>query len=101
MTAQMPDYLIYQDIKYIIPYGTNGPEFDPEEYGIKPTDLCSACWRGYWCVFAIQNETLKLKELYINSEDDKYPPINGRCVDQIKYDVQEVIKLIKVYQHLQ
>lgn len=51
--------------------------FDPKNYGMEPHASSTACWRGYWCEYAIEDDELLLKDLYLYNSDDKYPPLNG------------------------
>ena len=50
--------------------GVNGsPLFEPQSYGIEPEARCSACWRGFYCKYALVNERLFLDTLYISTSD--------------------------------
>lgn len=51
--------------------------FDPKNYGMEPHASSTACWRGYWCEYAIEDDELLLNDLYLYNSDDKYPPLNG------------------------
>lgn len=77
MTAQMGDTFKYKDNEYSIVAISNPIEFDPKAYGITPEGICSACWAGYWCEYRISQEGIVLQNIFINSKDGTYPPING------------------------
>ncbi len=77
MTAQIGDRFRLEDIEYSVVAISNPIKFDPRVYGITPVPACTACWRGYWCVYKITEEGIFLEDLYINSQDDYYPEIHG------------------------
>ncbi len=77
MTAQIGDRFLYGGDHYSIVAISNSIQFDPSDYGIKPAACCTACWNGYWCDYRISSEGITLQNLYINSEEDCYPKING------------------------
>ncbi len=77
MTAQIGDSIKYKDNEYSIVAISTPIEFEPKDYGITPWGTCSACWAGYWCEYRISEEGIVLQNLYINSKDEYYPPING------------------------
>ncbi len=52
-------------------------DFDPTKYGFKPYGNTTACWRGFWCDYAVEDGVLLMKRLYINTEDGVYPDFNG------------------------
>ncbi len=85
MTAQIEDSIIYRKNRYSIIAMSKRIGFDPKEYGITPQSKCTACWRGYWCEYNVTSDGLFLQNLYINSADGKYPPINGVNISQIEY----------------
>lgn len=77
MSAQVADCFKYKGEKYDIVAG-NGPlPFRPQSYGITPKSICSACWDGYWCDYIISDKGIVLENIYVNSEDNNYPKING------------------------
>jgi hypothetical protein len=77
MTAQIGDRFRLEDTEYSVVAISNPIKFDPRVYGITPVPVCTACRRGYWCVYNITEEGIFLEDLYINSKDDYYPEING------------------------
>lgn len=76
MTAQIPDTYIYHEDEYLFVASEPRFYFDPKTLGIEPESISSACWRGFWCTYEISNKGFVLKDLYIHTKDDKYPPIN-------------------------
>lgn len=77
MTAQVSDKFIYKNNEYSIVAETTPVEFHPEDYGIIPCPIDTACWAGYWCNYEITGDELILKNLIINSKNDEYPDIEG------------------------
>ena len=85
MTAQIGDLYQYGGAVYTIVARRGDMPFHPSEYGITPKPVCTACWRGYWCVYNITEEGVFLEELYIHSGDDTYPPIAGVLPEEETY----------------
>ncbi len=77
MTAQIGDIYKYQKKECTIVALSDANPFDPKDFGLEPHAISSACWRGYWCEYAIENDKLLLKNLYLYNEDDNYPQFNG------------------------
>ena len=80
MTAQTRNKFVYKD-GYSVIRMSRALKFNPEEYGITPYSVCTACWNGYYCEYAIVENQLVLQNLYINAKDDVYPAICGVEVD--------------------
>jgi hypothetical protein len=73
MTAQVPDFFVYADVKYSIA-GANGQGlFDPTDHGIQPVPCSTAMWRGFGCTYALRDERLVLQDLGLFAEGD--PPL--------------------------
>lgn len=77
MTAQRGDIYRYQKKEYNIVALSSAILFDPKNFGLEAHASSTACWRGYWCEYVIENDELLLKDLYLFNADDKYPPFNG------------------------
>ncbi len=70
MTAQVPDLILYRGQKYELA-GKNGHGlFDPGEHGMKPGDMSTACYRGYVCLYTVEEGRLFLDELEIRLETE-------------------------------
>ena len=68
MTAQICDRIEYSDTSYNVA-GVNGSGlFNPEEHGVTPMSFSTACWRGYHCDYAVANNTLRLRAVYLGLE---------------------------------
>lgn len=87
MTAQINDTFFYQDELYAVAGISEGELFDPAAFGMKPTGICSNCWRGWQAQYALAGRQLVLDALNVNLFDrDKLtgsyvrvpgPPIGG------------------------
>lgn len=82
MTAQRGDIYKHQKREYSIVRMSPGTKFNPTKYGITPGSICTDCWDGYWCAYGLVNDKFCLKELYINSQNGHYPPIEGTLPDR-------------------
>lgn len=54
--------------------------FDPRDYGLEPQFVATACYRGYWCDYSIEDDMLVLKNLYIYNGEGDYPVFQGKEV---------------------
>ena len=77
MTAQIGDIYKYQKKEFTVVALSSVMLFDPKNYGMEPHASSTACWRGYWCEYAIEDDELLLNDLYLYNSDDKYPSLNG------------------------
>lgn len=81
MSAQMPDYYIYNGVSY----GEARREpmlcFEPKWVGLEPDDACcSAVSRGFWCEYMVLDDRLLLKNLHIQTVGNRYPDVAGVSV---------------------
>ena len=77
MTAQIGDLYKYNEAEYTCLMMSEGGPFDPRKHGLSPSQIITACWRGFWCEYEIINDCLILQKLHIHDGDNKYPDING------------------------
>jgi len=70
MTAQRHELLGYQDKEYSILAIENKFSFSPQDYGFNPVMLHTACYRGYYCLYIVQEDDLLLDKLSINQEEE-------------------------------
>ena len=89
MTAQIGDIYRYQKKEYTIVALSSAILFDPKNFGLEAHTSSTACWRGYWCEYAIENDELLLKNLYLFNADGKYPPFNGVEVSPPEFEKYE------------
>ncbi len=78
MTAQVADQVLFNKLLWEFIGITGGRLFDPEDWKIKPASTCTACWRGFVCQYAIEENKLVLDSLIVHdTEDGHLPAING------------------------
>ena len=77
MTAQIGDSFIYGNKEYSLVAAQRMIRFHPEMYGIVPTEISTACYRGFYCTYKIKYKKLLLHNLTVKSENGIYPEING------------------------
>ena len=82
MTAQRGDVFKHQKHEHSIVRVSSGIKFNPTKYGITPESISTDCWDGYWCAYGLVNGKFCLKELYINSQNGRYPPVEGVLPDR-------------------
>jgi hypothetical protein len=71
MTAQVSDTVRYRDLGFSLA-GINGEGlFEPAAHGLAPVAISSACWRGYYCTYAVEDGRLLLETVHLglNAED--------------------------------
>lgn len=103
MTAQIGDKYTFNGENYTIVAMSESVRFNPRQFGIMPASACTACWAGYWCCYNVTEDGLFLNDLYINSFDNTYPPINdvlplvdersGEYVDYMGHHVYKDLNL--------
>lgn len=86
MTAQIGDIYKYGKKEYRIVAMSAGMPFNPKYYGLEPHPSSTACYRGYWCEYSVDDEKLVLKNMYMFNMDDNYPPLNGIEVAPQEYE---------------
>lgn len=77
MSAQITDSYFYMGDSYSLVALSDPVLFRPQDYGLLPQGMNTACYAGYWCNYEITDAGIMLKDLHINTEDGQYPPING------------------------
>lgn len=80
MTAQIGDTVKFRGESYTMIWVEHPEAFNVNwsKYGVKPEMSSTACWRGYFCTYEAEENSLLLKDAYIYcGSTDKYPPING------------------------
>ena len=77
MTAQISDEVLWDGKSYSL-IGTSGAElFNPEDFGMVPVMLHTACYRGFYATYTISEGFLYLQNLTIKDQNDHYPDIGG------------------------
>ncbi len=85
MSEQIKHKIHYRGKTYEILDGEGSLLVMPQDYGIWPGMVSTACGRGYWHEYAVDDGKLFWKTLYVHAFDDQYPVINGvtPVVDEI------------------
>jgi len=77
MTAQIPDRILLDGKKYDIVGVDGGGLFNPASLGLLPTMMHTACYRGFYCLYTIEDGKLHLSELVIRTKEAQYKEIDG------------------------
>lgn len=86
MTSQITDKFTYQDEEYRLIGFEGNHLFSPEDYGMTPVMMHTACYRGFYSTYEIYKEAIFLRKLVIRTEGNKYCGIDG--VKPVKDDYQ-------------
>lgn len=77
MTAQISDEVLWDGKSYSL-IGTSGSDlFNPEDFGMVPVMIHTACYRGFYAAYNISEGFLYLQNLTIKDQNDHYPDIGG------------------------
>lgn len=85
MTGQIADRYYYNGEEYSFVAYQPKLNFTPQVFNLTPSSISTSCWRGFWCSFDISDSGLYLNELYIHTDNDKYPDILNVKVADIEY----------------
>jgi len=77
MTAPITDTCIFSGDRYAIIAADNGRLMSPDQFGMKPRMLHTACYRGFYATFKLSGKSLILTRLALNTKNDIYLPIGG------------------------
>lgn len=84
MTAQVPDKFLFKGEEYVLIGVKGGKLIFPEQFGMTPEMITTACYRGFHCNYELTGEALYLRELTLREKDGNYLPIDG--VEPAKWD---------------
>jgi len=76
MTAQIQDTFEYEKKAYSLIACEDNLAM-PQDFGMEPTEIHSACCRGFYSAYRIEKETLFLVQMTVREVGDNYKPING------------------------
>jgi len=87
MTMQIMDvFIVFGEPMDIV--ATTDDFFSPKEYGLKKEFMSTACWRGYWCKFTVDEENgLVLNDLHISPSVNKNVLLNGKHITSEDFDM--------------
>ncbi|HVZ78249.1 MAG TPA: hypothetical protein VG818_09745 [Gemmatimonadaceae bacterium] len=78
MTTQILDTVDFNGVTYGVFGVQGGLPFTPQQFGMTPAMLHTACYRGYHVHYALGDAGLRLRELTVQERDGRYVPIDGR-----------------------
>lgn len=84
MTMQIEDKIEYLNDQYTIIKCEKDEIFEPGDYGFSPTPLSTACLKGYFCKYSIENDYLILFQLNIGLETENPPVLQGISATNIE-----------------
>lgn len=65
MTAQVSDTVRYFGLDFSLAGISGDGLFEPAEHGLSPVAISTACWRGYYCTYLVQEDRLLLDTLHV------------------------------------
>lgn len=77
MTSQIPDTFLFKGEEFSLVGMTDGDLFIPEELGMLPEMIHTACYRGYFATYELTENGLFIRSLTINDKSGSYPAIGG------------------------
>ena len=86
MTAQIADIFLFKKEEYELIGIKGGDLVDPEQFGMEPEMIHTACYRGFYSIYELTDSALLLRELTLRERNSNYVPIAG--VDPEKEEYQ-------------
>lgn len=77
MTAQIEDQIVLEGVPHHLKTDLSA-FIRPENWGMTPRMLHTACWRGYHAVLAVEEGVLLLQELTLRIAEGAFAEINGK-----------------------
>jgi hypothetical protein len=77
MTAQIPDTFLYHGEEYSLVALDGEGSITPQDYGMQPAMLHTACYRGFYSTYVIADNALFLIEMTIGEVEEGYKPVQG------------------------
>ncbi len=77
MTAQIADEFIFNHDSYSLVGISGGELILPEQFGMEPEMIHTACYRGFYATYEITEDHLYLRELTLREKNGNYRPIEG------------------------
>lgn len=77
MTSQIPDTFIYNGEEYKLIALDGEGLITPQDYGMNPKMLHTACYRGFYSTYDTTNDGLFLTEMVIGKVEEGYKSIQG------------------------
>lgn len=77
MTAQIPDTFFFRGDPYSLIGIDGGNLVSPEQFGMEPQMIHTACYRGFFAKYELTEGALYLRELTLREKNENYLPIEG------------------------
>jgi hypothetical protein len=77
MTSQIPDTFLYKGEEYELVALDGEGLVTPQDYGMQPQMLHTACYRGFYSTYEITDEGLFLTQMVIGEVEEGHQPIQG------------------------
>lgn len=77
MTKQVVDHIIFNGERFILAERKGDDLEIPKEIKLQPYPWSTASYRGFFCDYSIENETLYMTSLSIGTKDGIYPTIEN------------------------
>ncbi|MBS0592007.1 MAG: hypothetical protein JSR84_00910, partial [Proteobacteria bacterium] len=77
MTAQISDTFIFKGDEYSLIGMTSGDLASPEQFGMEPEMIHTACYRGFYATYELTEKALYLRKLSLREKNENYLPIGG------------------------
>lgn len=86
MTGQISDTFLFKGDQYSLIGMTGTHLASPEQFGMEPGMIHTACYRGFFATYELTEEALYLRELTLKEKNNNYLPIEG--IEPAKEDYQ-------------
>ncbi len=77
MTAQISDTFIFNGDEYSLIGIKGGDLAFPEQFGMEPEMINTACYRGFYASYELRKDALYLREFTLRERNGNYLPIKG------------------------
>ncbi|HUL30393.1 MAG TPA: hypothetical protein VLZ03_08045 [Thermodesulfobacteriota bacterium] len=77
MTGQIHDRFFFKGDEYSLIGMKGGNLASPEQFGMEPVMLHTACYRGFFAKYELTGEGLYLRSLTLREKNENYLPIEG------------------------
>ncbi len=85
MTAQISDTFLFKDDEYSLIGMQGGDLVSPDQFGMEPEMMHTACYRGFYATYELTEEALYLRELTLREKNENYLPIEGSKPEKAEY----------------
>lgn len=77
MTAQIPDRVLFKGEKYELIGYRGAALVHPEQFGMVPEEISTACYEGYYVTYKLGEGGFSLKEMTLREKSGRYLRIGG------------------------